>query len=139
MTATSVSEPRASSEFVRGVDFVGIPTRDLAAAARFYGDVLGLPRSVYIPERHFSEYETGNLTLSVYDAEKMGLKHAVNPNHIALHVDDVAAARSLLEARGVKFHGDTLDTGVCHMAFFTDPDGNALMLHHRYTPRHTDV
>jgi len=138
MTA-SASEPRASSEFVRGVDFVGIPTRDLAAAARFYGDVLGLPRSVYIPERHFSEYETGNLTLSVYNAEAMGLNHAVNPNHIALHVDDVAAARARLESRGVEFHGDTLDTGVCHMALFSDPDGNALMLHHRYAPRHTDV
>ena len=138
MTATKASEPRAS-ELVRGVDFVGVPTRDIAAAAVFYGETLGLPRSVYVPERHFSEYETGNLTLSVYNAEQMGLKHEVNPNPIALHVDDVAAARSVLESRGVKFHGDILDTGVCHMAFFTDPDGNALMLHHRYAPRHTDV
>ena len=64
MTATSASEPR-TSELVRGVDFVGVPTRDIAAAAVFYGDTLGLPRSVYLPERHFSEYETGNLTLSV--------------------------------------------------------------------------
>ena len=71
--------------------------------------------------------------------EKMGLKHQVNPNPIALQVDDVAAARALLESRGVAFHGDTLDTGVCHMALFSDPDGNALMLHHRYAPRHTDV
>ena len=138
MTATGASEPR-TSELVRGVDFVGVPTRDIAAAATFYSEALGLPRSVYMPERHYSEYETGNLTLSVYNAEKMGLKHEVNPNAIALHVDDVAAARSVLEGRGVKFHGDILDTGVCHMAFFTDPDGNALMLHHRYAPRHTDV
>ncbi|MBV9334491.1 MAG: VOC family protein [Solirubrobacterales bacterium] len=138
MTATSASEPR-TSELVRGVDFVGVPTRDIAAAAVFYGDTLGLPRSVYLPERHFSEYETGNLTLSVYNAEQMGLEHQVNANAIALHVDDVAAARSMLESRGVKFHGDILDTGVCHMAFFTDPDGNALMLHHRYAPRRTDV
>ena len=83
-----------SAEFVRGVDFVGIPTRDLAAAAAFYGETLGLPRSVYIPERHFSEYETGNLTLSVYNAEAMGMEHKANPNPIALHVDDVAAARA---------------------------------------------
>jgi predicted enzyme related to lactoylglutathione lyase len=124
---------------VRGVDFVGIPTHDIAAAARFYGEVLGLPRSVYMPDRHFSEYETGNLTLSVYDPEKMGMQHERNPNPVALHVDDVAEARRLLEERGVAFHGDVLDTGVCHMAFFTDPDGNALMLHHRYARRHTDV
>jgi predicted enzyme related to lactoylglutathione lyase len=129
----------ASPEFVRGVDFVGIPTHDIAAAARFYGETLGLPRSVYIEDRHFSEYETGNLTLSVYDPEKMGMTHEVNRNPVALHVDDVAETRRLLEERGVSFHGDILDTGVCHMAFFSDPDGNALMLHHRYAPRETDV
>jgi predicted enzyme related to lactoylglutathione lyase len=129
----------STSEFVRAVDFVGVPTHDLPAAAEFYGSVLGLPRSVYMPERNYSEFETGNLTLSVYDPEKMGMQHERNPNPIALHVDDVAEVRSALEERGVKFHGDILDTGVCHMAFFSDPDGNALMLHRRYAPRHTDV
>jgi predicted enzyme related to lactoylglutathione lyase len=127
-----------SSELVGGVDFVGIPSRDLAAASAFYRDILGLRRSVYVEERHFSEYETGNLTLSVYNAEKMGLGHHVNPNPIALHVDDVAATRRTLEERGVSFHGETIDTGVCHMALFADPEGNALMLHHRYAPRETD-
>jgi predicted enzyme related to lactoylglutathione lyase len=130
---------RTTPEFVRGVDFVGVPTRDLAKAVAFYGDTLGLPRSVYLEERHFSEFETGNLTLSVYNAEKMGIPHATNPNAVALHVDDVAQARALLEERGVTFHGETIDTGVCHMALFADPDGNQLMLHHRYAPRHTDL
>jgi predicted enzyme related to lactoylglutathione lyase len=140
MTASSGSGAvRATSEFVRGVDFVGIPTHDLTAAAVFYGEILGLPRSVYLPERNYSEFETGNLTLSVYDPGKMGMQHERNPNPVALHVDDVAAVRSALEERGVKFHGDILDTGVCHMAIFSDPDGNALMLHHRYAPRSTDV
>jgi len=69
----------------------------------------------------------------------MGIGHNVSPNPVALHVDDVAAARSALEQRGISFHGDTLDTGVCHMALFADPDGNALMLHRRYAPRSTDV
>jgi predicted enzyme related to lactoylglutathione lyase len=140
MTATSGdSALRATSEFIRGVDFVGIPTHDVPAAAVFYGEILGLPRSVYLPDRNFCEFETGNLTLSVYDPEKMGMQHERNPNPIALHVDDVAQSRARLEGRGVEFHGDVLDTGVCHMAFFTDPDGNALMLHHRYAPRQTDV
>lgn len=129
---------RTTPEFVRGVDFVGVPTRDLAAAAAFYGETLGLPRSVYNEERHFSEFETGNLTLSVYNAEKIGLGHQINPNPVALHVDDVAAARQVLEGRGVSFHGETIDTGVCHMALFADPDGNSLMLHHRYAPRVTE-
>ena len=124
-----------TNQLVTGVDFVGMPTRDLEAAVEFYGSTVGLPRSVYLKERNYAEFETGNVTLSVYDPEKMGLEHKVNPNAIALHVDDVAQARATLEERGVAFAGETLDTGVCHMAFFADRDGNALMLHHRYAPR----
>ena len=91
--------------------------------------------SVHMPERNFAEFETGNLTLNVLNAEKMGLKHTTVENPIALHVDDVHAARKQLEEQGVEFAMDTFDTSVCHMAFFHDPDGNALMLHHRYAPR----
>jgi predicted enzyme related to lactoylglutathione lyase len=120
------------------VDFVALSTADLEAAARFYGETLGLRRSVFIPERHYAEFETDNLTLSVYDAAKMGREHRTTPNPLALHVDDVATARAELEQKGVEFAGDTFDTGVCHMAFFADPDGNALMLHHRYAPRVTE-
>ncbi|TMK26065.1 MAG: VOC family protein [Actinobacteria bacterium] len=127
-----------SPQLVTGVDFVGVPTRNLDAAVEFYGQTLGLERSVYLKERNYAEFETGNLTLSVFDAEGFGLEHRANPNAIALHVADVAAARSELEGRGVDFDGETLDTGVCHMAFFTDPDGNAWMLHHRYAPRTTE-
>ena len=129
----------ATPQLVTGVDFVGVPTRNLDAAVEFYGTTVGLPRSVYLKERNYAEFETGNLTLSVFDAEGFGLEHKVNPNAIALHVDDVAQARAALEQRGVPFAGEILDTGVCHMAFFSDPDGNALMLHHRYAPRQTDV
>ncbi len=128
----------ADQPLVGGVDFVAVSTGDLEAAAAFYGDTLGLRRSVFMPERNFAEFETGNLTISVIDGEKMGIGHHVNRNALALHVDDVAASRAQLEERGVSFAPDTLDTGVCHMAFFADPDGNALMLHHRYAPRVTE-
>jgi predicted enzyme related to lactoylglutathione lyase len=120
---------------ITGVDFIGLPTRDLERAVAFYGETLALPRSAYRPDRHHAEFEAGNLTINVMNAERMGLQHVVNANPIALHVDDVAAARSDLEQRGVQFGMDTIDTGVCHMAFFSDPDGNALMLHHRYAPK----
>jgi predicted enzyme related to lactoylglutathione lyase len=123
---------------ITGTDFVGMPTRDLQAAVDFYGDTLGLRRSVYLPERSFAEFETGNLTLSVYNPQQMGMEHNRNPNPIALHVGDVAQARAELEQRGVEFEGEIFDTGVCHMAFFSDRDGNALMLHHRYAPRATE-
>ena len=120
---------------ISGVDFFGLPTHDLETAVAFYGETLGLERSAYRPDRHHAEFETGNLTLNIMNAEKMGLPHSPNTNPLALHVDDVAEERSRLEAAGVEFHGDIVDTGVCHMAFFADPDGNALMLHHRYAPK----
>jgi predicted enzyme related to lactoylglutathione lyase len=129
----------STKQLITGVDFVGIPTRDLERAVAFYGQTLGLTRSVYMPERHFAEFETGNLTLSVINPEKMGLSHDVLRGPLALHVDDVSAARASLEGEGITFSGETIDTGVCHMAFFEDPDGNSLMLHHRYAPRVTEV
>jgi predicted enzyme related to lactoylglutathione lyase len=125
-----------TSTIVTGVDFLSVPTRDLDRTMAFYGDTLGLPRSAYRPERNFAEFETGTVTLSIYNPERMGIgAFTENANAIALQVDDVEAARKTLEERGVQFAADTFDTGVCHMAFFADPDGNALMLHHRYAPR----
>ncbi|HTU94308.1 MAG TPA: VOC family protein [Solirubrobacteraceae bacterium] len=129
----------ASDGMVKGVDFVAFQTQDLGRAVTFYGETLGLPRSVHVPDRGFAEFETGNLTLSIIDSAKMGIEHQASVGPVALNVDDVAQSRSQLEDAGVSFRGDTLDTGVCHMAFFADPDGNALMLHHRYAPRHTDL
>src|SRR3954452_6951258 len=125
-----------TASVVTGVDFVSVPTQDLERSVAFYGTTLGLRRSTYRPERNFAEFETGTVTLSVVDPERMGVgSFSPNANHLALQVDDVAAARAALEQRGVTFAGDIFDTGVCHMAFFSDPDGNALMLHHRYAPR----
>ena len=124
---------------VTGVDFVSVATQDLERAVAFYGETLGLQRSVYKPDAGFAEFETRTVTLSVLDPQTMGVgPFSPNKNHVALHVEDVAASRATLEERGVTFMGDTLDTGVCHMAIFNDPDGNALMLHHRYAPRTTE-
>src|SRR4051794_8155833 len=129
-----------SERIVTGVDFVSIPTQDLGRAVAFYGETLGLACSVHMPERNFAEFETGTVTLNVHDPQRMGIgAFSVNENLLALHVEDVAAARATLEGRGVAFSGDTFDTGVCHMAFFADPDGNRLMLHHRYAPRTPDA
>ena len=125
----------AERSIVERVDFVAVPTKDLEHAVEFYGSTLGLPRSVYIEERHYAEFETSNLTLSVIDAEKMGIECEPVRSGIALHVADVEQARTMLEQRGVEFEGETFDTGVCHMALFNDPDGNRLILHHRYAPR----
>ena len=126
----------SNSTVVTGVDFVSIPTTDLERSVAFYGETLGLRRSAYRPDRNFAEFDTGTVTFSVLDPVKMGVgEFKPNANHIALQVADVKAAREELESRGVTFLGDIFDTGVCHMGFFTDPDGNLFMLHHRYAPR----
>jgi predicted enzyme related to lactoylglutathione lyase len=125
----------ATNELVTGTDFVTVPTTDIERAVEFYGTTLGLRRSAYRPDRNFAEFETGNLTLSIINPQRMGMEHHVSRNPVALHVEDMDRARAELEQRGVTFVGETFDTGVCHMSFFADPDGNALMLHHRYTPR----
>jgi catechol 2,3-dioxygenase-like lactoylglutathione lyase family enzyme len=113
------------------LDFVAIPSTDADRSRAFYVETLGLR-----PDAHGRyEFWIGETCFSIWQPARLGMPFAPQKNgHIALHVDDVAAARSELEAKGVQFAGDTFDTGVCHMAFFTDPDGNDLMLHHRYAP-----
>ena len=119
---------------ITGVDFVALQVTDHARAAKFYGETLGLPFVKTWGKMPASEYQAGNLTLAVMQSDAFGLEFGRHSHPIALHVDDVEAARSELEGKGVKFEADTLDSGVCHMAYFSDPDGNALMLHHRYAP-----
>lgn len=113
------------------VDFVAIPSQDSERSRRFYGETLGLR-----PDDHGRfEFWAGQTCLGIWEPRRLGMEFAAQKNgHIALHVDDVATARAALEEKGVSFGGETFDTGVCHMAFFTDPDGNDLMLHHRYAP-----
>lgn len=119
---------------VSGVDFVAVPTRDAEKAAEFYGDVLGLERSKQWGEMPAYEFETGSLTIAVMQMDAFGQEFSPNAAPLALQVPDVAAAQAALEEQGVQFF-DTIDSGVCHMAIFADPDGNSLMLHQRYAPQ----
>jgi predicted enzyme related to lactoylglutathione lyase len=123
-----------SNSLVSGVDFITVPTRDFDQASEFYGNVLGLERSKQWGNMPAAEFETGTLTIAVMQSDAFGLEFQPHTHPIALHVDDVAAARSELEGQGVTFAADTIDSGVCHMAHFSDPDGNVLMFHHRYAP-----
>jgi catechol 2,3-dioxygenase-like lactoylglutathione lyase family enzyme len=119
---------------ITGVDFITVPTKDFDKATEFYGGVLGLPMSKRWGNMPAGEYETGTLTIAVMQSDAFGIEFQRHSHPIALHVPDVAAARAELEAKGVEFAVDTVDSGVCHMAYFSDPDGNALMFHHRYAP-----
>jgi catechol 2,3-dioxygenase-like lactoylglutathione lyase family enzyme len=112
-------------------DFIGVPSTDPERTRAFYVETLGLRPD----ERARFEFWAGDTCFGIWEPGKMGVDFA--PQKLAppaLHVDDVEAARKELEEKGIKFIGDTFDTGVCHMAFFTDPDGNDVMLHNRYAP-----
>jgi catechol 2,3-dioxygenase-like lactoylglutathione lyase family enzyme len=119
---------------VERTDFVGIPTQDLEQSERFYEDVLGLRRN---PNHSpgWPEFETGNLTLLLTDVAKTGVTFSPNVGAVALRVPDVEEAMARLRAAGVEFQfEEPYDSSVCRMAFFQDPDGNAVILHRRYKP-----
>lgn len=115
---------------VERTDFMSVPVRDIERARRFYAETLGIRNSS--PDDQWPEFETGNVSLYLVEPERIGKEFAPHTAHIALRVPDVAEARARLEEAGVEFQGEILDTGVCHMAFFEDTEGNALMLHRRY-------
>lgn len=115
---------------VEQVDFVSVPTRDHARAIAWYRDVLGLSESEYSD----AEVETPNLTLSFWQPEAQGEPFVPNENGVALRVADVEVAIEEVRAAGGVVLG-VEDSGVCHMGFVKDPDGNVLILHRRYAPR----
>jgi len=116
------------------VDFVSIPVRDKDRAAKFYAETLGLQLNPLTGD-NWPEFETGNVTLAVVVPEALGLEFEPLPfGSVAIRVPDVGEARAKLEAAGIEFERDSFDSGVCHMAFFRDSEGNGLMIHHRYAP-----
>jgi catechol 2,3-dioxygenase-like lactoylglutathione lyase family enzyme len=119
---------------VEQVDFVSVPTRDLAAAVAWYGDVLGLPASEFSE----GEVETPNLTISFWIPEEQGEPFVPNENGVALRVADVESAVEEVRTAGGTVMG-IQDSGACHMGFVKDPDGNVLILHRRYAPKERRV
>ena len=118
---------------VERTDFVSVPVQDMKRAKAFYNETLGLHSPNL--DAGWPEFETGNVSLYLIDPTQIGGEFAPHVSFIALRVPDVEEARTKLEDAGVEFKGETRDTGVCHMAFFADTEGNALMLHRRYAPQ----
>ena len=118
---------------IDGIDFINVFVTDFDRSVAFYRDVLGLTPGLRYGELPGLEFAAGNGILAVFQCDAVGIQFTPNTHPIALKVPDVAEAQKRLEARGITFR-QTIDSGVCNMAFFDDPDGNALMLHHRYAP-----
>jgi catechol 2,3-dioxygenase-like lactoylglutathione lyase family enzyme len=124
-----------TNSLITGTDFITVATQDFDAAVSFYGDVLGLSESKRWGQMPAVEFETGNLTIAVLQSSAFGIEFRANNHPIEFRVDDFEAAQAELESRGVEFQGETIDSGVCKQAFFEDPDGNRLAIHHRYAPQ----
>jgi predicted enzyme related to lactoylglutathione lyase len=119
---------------VERVDYIRVPVRDIEKAKRFYGELLGLAQNPNSPDDDWIEFETGNVTLAVMTPHTHDYEFAPLPSStIALRVSDVAAAKAKLEAAGVQVN-EMWDSGVCRGAGISDPDGNLILLHHRYAP-----
>jgi catechol 2,3-dioxygenase-like lactoylglutathione lyase family enzyme len=117
---------------ITGTDFLMIGSTDIDRSVKFYEEVLGLERGKQWGNRPAHEFETGNLTIAVMQSDAFGLEFKANTNALEFHVEDFEAAHAELESKGVEFKGQTIDSGVCYQAFFEDPDGNMLAIHHRY-------
>lgn len=130
--ANEGKEMATQSRIITGTDFITVSTQDYERAAKFYGEALGLDFSKRWGDMPAGEFETGNLTIAVMQSDAFGIEFRANNHPIEFHVDDFEAAKAELESRGIEFRGETLDSGVCFQAFFSDPDGNALAIHHRY-------
>jgi catechol 2,3-dioxygenase-like lactoylglutathione lyase family enzyme len=114
---------------IRGTDFVMYQVSDLARAAKFYRETLGLPQEMYSEEWKWAEFNCGNVTLALNSGVQ--LPDVIAGGRIALAVDDVFAASAELKAQGVRFTIEPTDYSVCHAAAILDPDGNTVMLHRR--------
>jgi catechol 2,3-dioxygenase-like lactoylglutathione lyase family enzyme len=121
-----------STPLITGTDFITISTKDIDTAVDFYGGVLGLEESKRWGKMPAVEFETGNLTLAVMQSDAFGIEFRAHNHPIEFHVEDFEGAKEELRSRGVEFQGETIDSGVCFQAFFQDPDGNVLGIHHRY-------
>jgi catechol 2,3-dioxygenase-like lactoylglutathione lyase family enzyme len=114
---------------IRGVDFVMYPVSNLAVAAGFYRDLLGLRQEMYNEEWQWAEFDCGNVTLSLHGGVK--LPGEIAGGRIAFAVDDVRAAWTELKNKGVRVKGEPVDYSVCQAVEVLDPDGNTVILHRR--------
>jgi len=102
---------------------------DLAKAAAFYRDALGLPQEVYSEEDGWAEFNCGNVTLSLHGGNT--LPENIAGGRIALAVEDIQAAFTELKSKGVHVTREPVDYGVCQAFEVLDPDGNTVIIHRR--------
>ena len=123
---------------LRDTDAVAtLAVKDLNAAAKFYGETLGLSRAS-TEDNEAIVFESGNTTINVYRSTFAGTNKATA---LTWAVDDVEEIVRTLKAKGVTFEhydlpqtkreGDMHVAGDHKIAWFKDPDGNILSVMNR--------
>ena len=139
----STSGPsRASSG--ANINHLVLNVRDIEASHRFYTEVLGmrLLRRRDYPDGRFTlafvgygeESETAVLELT-HNWDTSAYELGTGFGHVALEVDDAAAACATIRARGGKVvrEAGPMKHGTTVIAFVEDPDGYKIELIQRHT------
>jgi predicted enzyme related to lactoylglutathione lyase len=111
------------------VAFVVIPVTDKDRARKFYQETLGLKPAMSVHDGMWVEYEIGGTTIGVGCHPEW--KPARDGTSVSFEVDDIDAMIAKLKEEGVQFEREKVETPVCFMAVFRDPDGNRLLVHKR--------
>ena len=115
------------------IAFTCYPVTDMARARKFYEEILGLTPTTTIGEAggmQWTEYNIGSGTLSL-GAGAPDWHPRSDGCSVGLEMENFDAAIAELKSKGVKFKMEPFPTGVCHMAFISDPDGNTICIHKR--------
>jgi DNA-binding CsgD family transcriptional regulator/catechol 2,3-dioxygenase-like lactoylglutathione lyase family enzyme len=136
---TSALHTRGSAQMTQsdakigGLGQISRMVRDIEAARRFYGEVLGLPHLYSFPDMAF--FDLGGTRLYLHQKDDAGAESV-----LYLRVSDIVATHAALVERGASF------TGAPHMvhrhadgteewlAFFSDPEGRPLALMMQASP-----
>ena len=101
--------------------------RNLDESIAWFKEVLGFEEVFKVPEAGWAEVTspTEGVTIGLGQNEEVDGRGGTTP---VFGVADIEAARADLEAKGVKFDGDTVEMpGMVKLATFFDPDGNSYM------------
>lgn len=128
----ATSSPIAAEMTYKAETTCALNVTDFAAAAKWYEDVLGFQKIYDIPEMGWGEWATNvpGMTVGLSQVQP-GTNDAPGPGGATLTfgVHDIEKARARLEAKGVRFDGETREiAGMVKLATFFDPDGNTFML-----------
>src|SRR6202171_2730738 len=114
---------------IKEVAFIAIAVSDKERARKFYQETLELKPNMTAMEGAWVEYDIGPTTIGV--GCHPNWKPSRDGTTVAFEVDDIDSAIAKLKKRGVQFDMEKMETPVCWMAQFRDPDGNKLVVHKR--------